>query len=121
MIFAPEFFLLQLFVLLGFSYLQIFYLTICKPFEREDHQKIELYDEYTTVVLTYLLMTFSIANPQDPNDFYDFAFLTVSGGNLIIHLYILTRGSYRGIKQKIIKSCTKKSEIITTESGVISQ
>lgn len=62
MIFAPEKFWLQIFVLLGFSYMQIFYLTICKPFLEEYDHRIELYNEYTTIVLTYLLLTFSIAN-----------------------------------------------------------
>ena len=68
-----------------------------------------MFNEFTTLFLTYILMTFSVANPQKPDRDYDYAFLSLAGGNLAVHLFILTRASYKSVK-KSIKKCIKKKK-----------
>ena len=98
-----------MFTLLLFSTLQIAYLIVIKPFKKKRLQKVEVYNELTTLVLTYVLACFSIANPHEPSNYFDYAFLSFAGGNLIVHLIILMRGSYKGIRDKCRRYKLKKN------------
>ena len=107
-----------MFVLLVSSSLQMMYLVIWRPFENEYMNRIEIFNEFTTILLTYVLFLFSSANLKydDSNFYYDMAFVAVLGSNIIVHCTILTIDSVKSIIKKIKnRFCKSKTAEVATK------
>ena len=61
-IFAAEYLFVQIFSLLLTSYIQIVYLLVWRPFEDPFMNKMEIFNETSTILLSYFLFLFSPAN-----------------------------------------------------------
>ena len=61
-VYAADYLFVQIWVLLGTSTMQLAYLFVCRPFESEFMNNIEIFNELTTIVLTYVLIALSEAN-----------------------------------------------------------
>ena len=108
-VFASEYLFVQMYALLVTSSLQMMYLIIWKPFDSEFMNRIEIFNEFTTILLSYVLFLFSPANLKydDSNFYYDMAFIAVLGSNILVHCAFLTIDSVKGIVKKIKNKCCK--------------
>ena len=81
-----------------------------RPFEDEIMNRIEIFNEVTTIVLSYILFLFTEFNfDYEKNNFeYDMMFLSVLSSNVLVHLIILMADSIRNIIGKLRKRCCKK-------------
>ena len=79
---------------------QILYLITYKPFEEPLVQKLELLNEATNILLMYTISCFSPANVAGVDNMLpiDISFLTLLGGNISVHLYVLLKDTYISAK-----------------------
>ena len=82
---------LQITSTLVLSTIQIWYLLEYKPFVEPLMQKLEIFNEVTTIFLVFVLMCFSAANTNSVATEFpvDIVFLTFLIGNLCVHLFFL--------------------------------
>ena len=83
----------QIAVMFVFATLQVGFLTTFRPFTEPLLMKLDVFNEFTTVVLVDLLVVLSDAN-QSKFDFEaDIFFLACLFGNLSVHLILLVRNT----------------------------
>ena len=66
-------------------------------------QRLEVFNEVTTVILVDLVTIFSAANVNKLDWEGDIAFLSLLFGNLAVHIFFLIKSSVLGMKQKCRK------------------
>ena len=73
-------------------------------------QKLEVFNEFTTLAMIYMMLTFSAANAQaeGSNPEIEIIFIASIGFNLMIHLGLMLRDSILGWKAKIKRKCCMK-------------
>ena len=71
--------------------------------------RIEIFNEFTNLLLNYTLFLFSPANLgyDDSSFYYDMAFVAILGSNLLVHCAFLTIDSVKSIIKKIKNKCCK--------------
>lgn len=94
----------QISVMLIYSTVQVGFLSTFDPNEDKLGQKLDIFNEVTTVVLVDFIIVFSEANLQRFDLPADFIFLTCLFGNLCVHLFFLIKSSVTGVKE----SCRKR-------------
>jgi len=80
------------------------YLATFKPSEETLLMKLDLFNEYTTVFLVDLLLTFSSGNVSKMDLEGDCIFLGLLLGNVCVHLFFLIKSTVVDIKE----SCKKR-------------
>ena len=108
----PENVFVQISCLFVFSTLQIMYLVEVRPFEHNLMQGLEIFNEFCTLGLTYILMCLTSGNVNlwHSATYYDYAFLSGMGINLSVHVFLLIKDSALSIKDKIkAKLCKSKA------------
>lgn len=78
------------------------YLMLYKPFASQLLQGLEMFNEITSFVLTYISMCLTgeyVANPE-ARDNIGYGFNAVMGVNIIVHIYFMIRSSVRDCKKK---------------------
>ena len=80
-IYAGDYLFVQIWVLLATSTMQVSYLFVCRPFDSEFMNNIEIFNELTTIVLTYVLLALSPANQgrEASNEELDLTMLGILG------------------------------------------
>lgn len=118
-IFGSEYIFLQIWTLLLTSTLQLTYLFTCQPFESPFMHNIEVFNELTTIALSYVLFLFSPANLNyDSNSFeFDLTFIFILASNILVHLIFLTIDSVQNIKEKIKARCCKRIKKAASKSS----
>ena len=108
-IYAGEYLFVQIWVLLATSTMQVSYLFVCRPFDSEFMNNIEIFNELTTIVLTYVLIALSPANQgrEASNEELDLTMLGILGSNIMVHTFFLLMGSVKSLKDKIKSKCCK--------------
>ena len=108
---------LQLAVMILFSTMQVAYLSTFNPSEYLLGQKLDIFNEVTTVALVDLLTVFSAANLTKFDQEADLLFLIVLFGNVTVHLFFLikttvveTRENCRKRKMKGKNWCCRKKK-----------
>lgn len=81
-----------------FSVIQVAYLTNFAPCEVRLQQRLDVYNEVTTVILVDMLTIFSIGNITRFDLESDIVFLAVMIANLVVHMFFLVKSSVVGIK-----------------------
>ena len=80
------------------STVQIWYLVNYKPFEEPLLNKLDIFNEVTTVLLVDLLPCFSRANMSPSNFEMDILFLCGLFSNIAVHLFFLVKNSLVSLK-----------------------
>ena len=88
----------QIITMVFFSVLQVAYLETYNPSEEPLIQKLDIFNEITTVILVDLLTIFSHGNILKFDLEGDIAFLALLLGNLSVHLYFLFKSTFIGVK-----------------------
>lgn len=96
----------QLYVMIFFSTIQVFYLSTYKPFTEPLLLKLDIFNEFTTVILVDLLVILTDANPSKIDLQVDIFFLTCLFGNLAVHLFFLMKNSFLTVKT----TCKKRKK-----------
>mmetsp|Transcript_6845 Transcript_6845/g.9410 ORF Transcript_6845/g.9410 Transcript_6845/m.9410 type:complete len:92 (-) Transcript_6845:854-1129(-) len=86
-----------------FSIIQVGYLATFKPSEENLLMKLDLFNEYTTVFLVDMLLTFSSGNVFKMDLEGDCIFLGLLFGNVCVHLYFLLKSTFVDVKESIKK------------------
>lgn len=108
---TDKLFFVQLLSMVIISFGQISYLVYFKPFEEPLLLKLDIFNEFTTIILVDLLTCFSGANTK-PLDFeMDIFFLVGLFGNIAVHLYFLVKNSVVGLKQSCKRKCCQKKVV----------
>ena len=73
--------------------------------------KLEIFNEYTTILLLYLTFGFVSGWMNSPGfrNSLGFVFIAVVIGNMGTHLYFLIKSSYASIKEKCIEWKAKRN------------
>ena len=79
-------------------------MTTFNPNEDLLGQKLDCFNEFTTVMLVDFIVVFSEANLYDFDVPADIIFLSVLFGNLCVHLFFLIKSSVEGVKE----TCRKR-------------
>jgi len=80
----------------------VIYLMLYKPFSSQLLQGLEMFNEITSFVLTYISMCLTgefVAEPE-ARDNIGYSFNAVMGVNITVHIYFMIRSSYRDCKKK---------------------
>ena len=113
----------QLFAMMFIILLNFWYLASYSPFKEPLMQRLEMFNELTTLALLYNLMCFSAANngSVDSESTFDLSFLCFFCGNLCVHLYFLLRNTYMATKLKCKKAkrCLTRQERLRAEIELI--
>ena len=105
------------------STIQVIYLFVWKPFEEPLRHRIEIFNEFTAIALSYVLMCFSPANQfYVGSEFeYDISFVVIICANILVHLGLLCWDSFITVKEKIKEKCCKKKQLLKTEAAAPKQ
>lgn len=83
-----------------------------RPFEHKLMQGLEIFNEFCTLGLSYILICLTDGNVNLWHSamYYDYAFLSGMGINLAVHVFLLIKDSALSIKDKIkAKLCKPKA------------
>ena len=80
------------------SFLQISYLVRYRPFEEPLLQKLEIFNEVTTILLVDLLTIFSDGNYMKKEFAMDILFLVCLFSNIAVHMYFLIKDSLHSVR-----------------------
>ena len=87
---------------------QLVYLIHFRPYKDPGPQKLDIFNEVTTLGLSYFIMCFSRANPTEGGtDRFDWYFILILGGNISTHLLLIIYG--QGLIMKL--KCKRAYEI----------
>ena len=89
---------IQVVTMVGFSVIQVAYLTTYRPFLNSLLLRLDVFNEFTTVILVDLLLVFSEANQEKFDLEADVFFLACLFGNLCVHIFFLMVNTVHGIK-----------------------
>jgi hypothetical protein len=111
-IFMGNFLWGQLAIQIMFSIFMIIYLPWHRPLESKFALYMEVMNEETILILTYLLMCFTdfVPNPETRSE-VGRAYMLVAITNIGIHLICLVVGTLVNIKNYFKKKCRKQKEI----------
>ena len=84
---------LQNTVMVIFSTLQVAYMTNYKPSDNELLMKLDIFNEWTTILLVDVLLIFSDGNPFNMDLEADCCFLFLLFGNLTVHLFFMIKNT----------------------------
>ena len=102
----------------------IWYLITYVPFEEPLMQKLDIFNEFTTLALMYTVLCFSRANilVGEYEMPYDIAFMCFLCGNMATHLFFLIRDTCIESREKCKKGkcckCCKKNSALKYEETV---
>ena len=112
-IFFKDYLFVQVLCLLVFSTIALVYLLLVKPFVEPRMQRLEIFNEICTLLLTYNMLCFSEdANLQlfDSVHYYDEVFVGGILINLSVHVFFLCKDSFTNIVANLkAKFCKKES------------
>ena len=94
-----EFLFAQILILVFFSVIQVAYLTTFKPNENSLMHKLEVFNEFTTVILVDLLTVFSAGALQKLDFEGDIGFISILIWLLFVHVFFLVKSSVVAAKR----------------------
>ena len=82
--------------------------------------RIEIFNEVSTILLSYVLILFTEFNfDYEINSFeFDMIFSTVLGFNVLVHMVLLMTDSIRSIVSKVRKICCKRKLLVKKRASM---
>ena len=85
--------------------IQLVYLIHFRPYKEPEPQALDVFNELTTLGLSYFIMCFSNANPiEGGTESFDWYFILILGGNISTHLLLIIWGQGYILKLKCKRS-----------------
>ena len=102
---------LQMTTMVICSVIQVAYLTNWRPSSERLLQRLDIFNEWTTVILVDMLLIFSAGNLEKFDLQADCFFLAVLFGNLCVHLFFLVKSTIVSTKEDCRKARKKRRRI----------
>ena len=109
-----QFIWLQVMSQLAFCFFSIIFVYINRPFEEDIANKLDMFNEVTTVVLLYMIYNFSDLIPDEENRYLvGYFFVAILFINLSVHLTLIGISIFRDLRDKFKEwhvKCQKRKE-----------
>ena len=103
----PEMFI---FIMMLLTMIETIYLLVFKPFEEPLLQRLELFNEFTSIMLLYATLCFTEYIYNDTaKSHIGWVFVGGMAVNMSVHLFFMVRGSCQDCKKKMLKRKMKRT------------
>jgi hypothetical protein len=107
-IFYFQYLVLGLAVNICLVLIQVTYLVLYKPFEDPLLQKLEIFNELSTLVAIDLMFVFTDTYSHQAHEHVGYAFVFVLCINILTHMFFLVRATCRNIRLSIRRKAFQK-------------
>ena len=101
-------------VQLAFCFFSLFFVFLNRPFDEEITNRLDMFNEATTVVLLYMIYNFSDLIPDEENRYMvGYFFVAILFGNLSVHLTLIGISIFNDLRDKFKEwhvKCQKKKQ-----------
>ena len=108
-LYIPDFIWLQILMTIYLTQFAAIYLVHYKPFEDPTVQRLEVFNELTTMLLLSIVYCFTPLVPEKRHEMIGKLYMTVVGANICAHFFFLIKNFFKHMRQALLK-CQRRQK-----------